>query len=142
MQPPRPRDLPVAWLAVVWASGIFWSLYAMSILRSDAGSVFSALVVLLQAPAVIVVSGVALAVTWLWLAIDRPNRKRVLCWTALGTLCAGTLLLLLANESLLVLRVIPWMPLLTSTLMVAAVLEHWLARRREQADGAVVVRDV
>lgn len=96
LDPSRPlRPLPVLWLLAPWAGALYWLGAALADAQSPvAGPAghLGELALALAAAAALGPIGLLLALTWVWLAVAVPGRRRASLWLAAALLAAPWLL--------------------------------------------------
>ena len=123
----EPR-VPVLWLLIPWALTLVWSIRAARV--AALGEFFppgfwaalAATEILGRFVFLFLLSGGGFLATWAWLYLAWPAHPRVLCWaTALAFI----------SIPVLPASVVSMLPALVSLAMCAAIIEQWIAGRRE-----------
>ena len=120
----EPR-VPIIWLLLPWAAGLWWSVsVARALLAAPpAPNIGWAFVFTMIIGRFVLVGGLGLIATWVWLYFAWPDHPRVLCWAA----ATGFLGLWIRPAT-----AIAGVPLFVSLCMCAAIAEQAWAMRRAQ----------
>jgi hypothetical protein len=127
--------LPILWLSLPWCFAVAWSASVARALLvgGPATGVWAALSAGFVTSQFLLAGGLGMLATWAWLYVAWRHHPRVLCWGAL----VGFLGIWQLPASM-----VPIVPLFVSLCMMAAVLEQFIAARREDVRNESIERVV